>query len=331
MTTRSLPHQLLAIVLCSFVAATAVAAEQPVDSPARIPPKVNFAPGPEYADQVRMFQGIPGVERAPNGRLWATWYGGGVTEDRHNYILLTTSADDGHTWSAIKLVIDPDRDGPVRAFDPCLWHDPQGRLWLFWAQRARGSAELMGMNTSDPGSENPTWTEPRWIATGVMMNKPTVLTDGAWLLPLAIWHDNHSSRVVRSTDHGATWAVLGAAGVPKASERNCDEHMIVQRKDGSLWMLVRTMYGIGESTSSDGGKTWTDVTRSSITHPTTRFFIRRLRSGRLLLVKHSPPNKARVRSHLTALSLRRRRQNLPRWTPARRAFARVLSRCGRKP
>jgi hypothetical protein len=27
-------------------------------------------------------------------------------------------------------VIDP--SGPVRAYDPCLWHDPRGRLCLFW-------------------------------------------------------------------------------------------------------------------------------------------------------------------------------------------------------
>ena len=37
------------------------------------PPPVNLTPGAEYADGVRMFQGIPGIERAQNGRLWATW------------------------------------------------------------------------------------------------------------------------------------------------------------------------------------------------------------------------------------------------------------------
>ena len=23
----------------------------------------------------------------------------------------------------------------MRAFDPCLWHDPQERLWFFWSQK----------------------------------------------------------------------------------------------------------------------------------------------------------------------------------------------------
>jgi hypothetical protein len=50
------------------------------------PPPIKTTPGPEYADSLRAFQGIPGIERAANGRLWATWYGGGKGEDRHNFI-----------------------------------------------------------------------------------------------------------------------------------------------------------------------------------------------------------------------------------------------------
>ncbi len=34
-------------------------------------------PGYEYADDQRMFQGIPGLAISPGGRLWATWYTGG--------------------------------------------------------------------------------------------------------------------------------------------------------------------------------------------------------------------------------------------------------------
>ena len=76
--------------------------------------------------------------------------------------------------------------------------------------------------------------------------------------------------------------------------------MLVERRDASLWMLVRTKCGIGESVSSDGGRTWSEGRPSAIKHvPTARFFIRRLRSGRLLLVKHNPPN-GKSRSHLTA-------------------------------
>ena len=273
----------------------------------------NFSPGSEYADSARMFQGIPGIERAANGRLWATWYGGGVTEDDHNYILLYTSGDDGASWQRV-LVLDPDGSGPVRAFDPCLWHDPTGKLWLFWAQetsiasnKSRTSSSF-AITTPDAGRASASWSAPRAVAPGVMMNKPTVLADGRWLLPMASWFTEGSARVVVSTDGGGTFAPLGAANVPDPKQRNADEHMVIERKDGSLWMLVRGKFmvgdgvttGIGESISTDGGRTWSAVTPSSIPHPVSRFFVRKLASGRVLLVRHDPPNAGKTRSHLSA-------------------------------
>jgi hypothetical protein len=63
--------------------------------------------------------------------------------------------------------------------------------------------------------------------------------------------------------------------------------MLIEREDGSLWMLARTAKGIMQTTSSDGGRTWAEPTEpSGIRQPNARFHIRRLASGRLLLVKH---------------------------------------------
>jgi hypothetical protein len=88
--------------------------------------------------------------------------------------------------------------------------------------------------------------------------------------------------------------------------------MIVELKDGRLWMLVRTFYGIGQSFSSDQGRTWTPGENSGLGGPNSRFFIRRLSSGNLILVNHADtsPEMAvklyidgktwRNRSHLTA-------------------------------
>ena len=70
-------------------------------------PSINTQPGPEYADGTRAFQGIPGIQRAANGRLWALWYAGGQGEGGANYVLLVGSGDDGRTWSGPRLVIDP--------------------------------------------------------------------------------------------------------------------------------------------------------------------------------------------------------------------------------
>ena len=267
-------------------------------------PPVVILPGSEYADDSRKWQGIPGIERARSGRLWATWYGGGIREDRHNYILLVTSGDGGSEWSDIQLVIDPDGDGPVRASDPCLWHDPDGRLWLFWTQGYEKHTDERGgvwaITARQSGADKPEWSEPVRLCDGVMLNKPTVLSSGEWLLPVARWWREGSARVYSSSDQGFTWHFLGQSTVPAVKDRAADEHMIVERDDGTLWMLIRTNYGIGESISPDRGRTWSPVSPSQIEHPTARFFVRRLQSGNLLLVKHGPINERIGRSHLTA-------------------------------
>lgn len=267
-------------------------------------PQIVVDPGLEYADPIRRFQGIPGLERSSSGRLWATWYGGtGTTEDHLNYVLLATSADNGSSWSAPCLIVDPDGEGPTRAYDPVLWHDPSGRLWLFWAQgyakHTDDTAGVWAITTQDSGAPSPVWSAPRRLCDGIMMNKPIVTSSGQWLIPAARWRAETSCVVFASTDQGDSWNRLGGACVPEP-ERSCDEHMLVQRHNDSLWMLVRTKYGIGASQSTDGGVNWSEVAPTALAHPETRFFIRRLDSGRLLLVKHGPLTERTKRSHLTA-------------------------------
>ena len=90
------------------------------------------------------------------------------------------------------------------------------------------------------------------FAEGCTLNKPTVLKDGAWLLPVSDWHQK-TCRVFESTDEGATWKQRGSLQFP---DWEFDEHMMVELKDGRLWMLARTDGQPHESFSTDGGKTW---------------------------------------------------------------------------
>jgi predicted neuraminidase len=274
------------------------------DAPSLQPP---LHLGPPRADQAvtnRAFTGIPSMAVAPKGRLWATWYAG-VTpgEDLNNYVVLSTSGDDGKTWNEV-LVVDPDAAGPVRSFDPELWVSPDRRLFFFWAQMEKGRRDaqlgVWCIETSEPDAAQPTWSQPRRIGDGVMMCKPLALASGEWVLPISKWkeHDN-SAQMIVSADQGKTWSLRGGCNVPK-DVRQFDEHMFVERKDGSLWLLVRTTYGIGESVSTDHGKTWPELIPSSILHTPSRFFISRLASGNLLLVKHGPLDTRTSRSHLTA-------------------------------
>jgi hypothetical protein len=287
---------------------------QPPDA-ALDPVAPNLSPGPEYHTQTRLWQGIPSLERTLDGSFWATWYTGGKTEDPDNYSLIMHSADEGATWSEPVLVVDP--PGMVRAFDPTLWTDPLGRLWFFWAQSYElfdGRVGVWMIHCEDPAAASPEWCDPCRLCNGIMLNKPTVLSTGEWLFPTALWapsswlpdtadpFSRHAdlaterySSVYITRDQGETFEVLGHADVPK---RVFDEHMIVERRDGSLWMLVRTLHGIGESVSTDRGHTWSPGRDSGLGGPCSRFFIRRLQSGRLLLINH---HEFSGRNNLTAL------------------------------
>jgi BNR repeat-like domain len=151
-----------------------------------------------------------------------------------------------------------------------------------------------------PNAGQPKWSQPRRISDGVMMCKPLTLSTGEWILPISTWREhNDSAQMVASADRGKTWTVRGGCNVP-VDARQFDEHMFIERRDQSIWLLVRTRYGIGESVSTDRGKTWPELKPSAIPHTTSRFFIRRLASGNLLLVKHGPFDRKTGRSHLMA-------------------------------
>jgi uncharacterized protein (TIGR02145 family) len=269
----------------------------------------------QYSSNRRMFQGIPGIERAPNGRLWVSRFSGSTGEGAsNNYGMLITSDDDGATWSDLKVVVDVP-GSRVRICDPCLWIDPAGRMWFFWCQAYSPWVHcgVWAMVTEDPGAANPKWSEPRRLCEGVMLNKPTVLSDGDWLFPVNVKKDLSEYHweagkepptniaVMATGDQGSTFIRRGAAPVaPEDSRHTFSEPMIVELSNGELWMPVRASYGLGETRSSDQGKTWSPIQRAAIEHTGSRFFVRKLRSGRLLLVKHGPLNQRTHRELLTA-------------------------------
>lgn len=248
-----------------------------------------------YYSTKRVWQGIPSIERTKNKRLFASFYSGKTKETMGNYCMLIRSDDDGANWTEPICVAYAGETS--RCFDSCLWIDPLGRLWFVWAVMPEFAT--YAAICDNPDEDVMKWNEPIRIGDGIMMNKPIVTTDNEWLFPLTVWSDrvikclgsifdnpsitDRKAFVYKSLDHGATFEKIGGVDMP---ERSFDEHMLLELDYGNLMMLVRTDYGIGESFSYDGGHTWTPGQKSQLTGPDTRFFIRRLKSGRVLLVNH---------------------------------------------
>lgn len=280
----------------------------PPDMALKVPRIIKNPLAEEYRDGNRKWQGIPGIECTPGGRLWATWYSGSRGEDEYNWVLLYTSGDSGQTWSGPAVAIDP--AGYVRAFDPVLWTDPHGRLWVFWNQSYHiydGRAGVWAMYTGNPEDENPDWSTPVRIANGVAMNKPVVLADGDWLLPVSVWRNlsamfnmgiETGANVYLSNNDGDNWRYFG--GVKNYEHpAEYEENMVIELLDGSLRMYIRTTGGIETATSCDGGVTWSNSIDAGLSRTVSRFHVRRLSSGNLLLVYHGKGSDSK-RSYLTA-------------------------------
>lgn len=243
-----------------------------------------------YRKEQRIWQGIPGIERTTGGRLFITWYSGGITEQLGNYCILAESHDDGASFSEPIAIIE--NGDASRCFDPCLWLDPKGRLW--WSCAVAPENIVIAYRTDCPDADQLVWEGPFTLGAEVMMNKPIVQRDGDWLLPISVWAEemnlvtpsdaaDRRPFVYRSKDNGKSFERLGG---PTVENKSFDEHMVVQKHDGTLWMLIRTKYGIAESTSCDGGLNWTSAKDSGIAGPDSRFHLRVLKSGAWLLVNH---------------------------------------------
>jgi len=265
-------------------------------------PSVIVNPDAKFQDNARSGAMIIGMDRTPQGRIWGCWTGTGDKKD--GYFLLATSEDGGTTWSKPRLAIGARTTREQRlhgALVGNLWTDPKGRLWLFFDQQIgdpQGRITNWFIRCDDPDAVEPIWSSPVQFAEGCTLNKPTVLDNGDWLLPVSDWQ-NKTARVFASTDEGGLWSHRSSLQFP---DWEFDEHMMVQLKDGRLWMLARTKGQPYEAFSSDNGRTWSEPRQAAtVQNINARFFLRRLKSGQILLVKNGSPNERLTkRSHMSA-------------------------------
>jgi predicted neuraminidase len=265
----------------------------------------------------RSWQGIPGLERTAKGRVLVSWFTGGAKEPAtENTVVLTYSDDGGKTFTTPEAMALPKSDGG-RTFDPCLWIDPGGRLWYIFNRGTKDAAirDVHARIADDPDA-TPLVFGPEFrigfdgVDSAFRLNKPVALSTGEWLMPVTFAHhplhdwktdpkgwsqESTLQGVAISTDQGKSWKLRGGISSPPFAL----EGMIVELKDHRLWMLSRSnpVGYLWQSYSTNRGNSWGDGKASAIPGPGSRFFVRRLASGNLLMVNH---HKYKGRSHLTA-------------------------------
>lgn len=285
-----------------------------------IPPVINTRPLPGYDYDRLDYAMMLGIERTPGGRLWALWVAG--EDGPKAFMVAATSDDDGETWSKPRLVVNshiPDFPVSTSVIVGNFWTDPQGRLWFFFDQTINhydGRQGLWASVCDNPDADDPAWTAPVRLWHGAVLNKPTVMANGEWWLPVEFpaigalppmrgVHDAldplRGANVLVSADQGRSWSLRGRV---RFAQPCWDEHMFVELQDGRVWMVARVRdraNGVMQSFSSDGGRTWIEPDRPTFAHPGARFHLRRLASGRILLIKHGETIDAHEgRSKITA-------------------------------
>lgn len=321
---------LLLLLLLPVIASGSVSkSDVPDRRDTLLPPDVYTSPVPErYLDQNRMFVCGPGITISRGGRLWVTFKTGDINEDEDNCAIVVTSGDRGETWSKPVLVVDI--DGPVRINDPGIWTDPNGNVTLMWGQVYGfwdGRGGYWTMSAENGEDEHTVWSKPVRLSDGYTKNKPFITRDGKWFYLIEHFGPNnrrgrfaagaameaqysyflpqlHHSNVFISQDGGRSLSFLSQAKNPP-HEQTFQEHMIVEKRDGTLWMLGRARYGIGEAFSRDGGLTWTELAPAKgIQGPASRTFFKRLKSGNILLIKNGfeidqPSRRTRLTAFLS--------------------------------
>lgn len=262
----------------------------------------------KYDEDIRMFQGCPTVAVTEGGRIYLGWYAGGTGEPHmENYNLLIYSDDSGSTWSKPIIVIPSSYENHIHAWDIQLFTDPRGALHIAWVQNntykfrgeepekeefqpivVRDGWVFPDMQHSEweivcenPDADVPVFGAPRFLFHGFLRCKPTFLKNGDWIYCA---YDQLTDRYgyYISKDCGKTFTHF--YGAEKISTY-FDETMVYQLNDGKVKMFARTQLGeLAETVSDDNGKSWSKAVISGIVCADTRFFVRKLPSGRVLLV-----------------------------------------------
>jgi hypothetical protein len=212
-----------------------------------------------------------------DGRLALAWVSGGIR------LSLSFSKDAGVTWDAPRNI---DRGLPesTNSARPNLVQCAEGALCLTFYGWERFDAKnpaacvnnLYATRSADGGA---TWSAPCCIFKGyVGMPQGSCRTSkGRLIVPLCIYTDvrRYSGLCMLSDDGGETWKQGARVEIPDEKQapttrplsvnisRGAIEPTVAERRDGSLLMIIRTIFGaMYECESIDGGETWSTPMRS---------------------------------------------------------------------
>lgn len=259
---------------------------------------------PAYAQ--RKFQGIPSIARS-GARFWAVWYGGGKTEEPGNFAVLAYSDDQCRTWTEYGYLTFPG-DPTRRVYDPQVWTDPAGTLWVLFAASGGskvhdGTEGAWAITASQPATA-PQWSKAFRLSYYGIPMRPAQIGDKVYL-PIDYWSraarpplypELTGKRIFRLDYRQRQVHYLSTLGT-SIQTPGVDETNLAQLRNGDILAAYRTSGATEYSISRDGGLTWTPSAIWSALgpNPASRIALTNSPSGRLVVAY----NNAASRSALT--------------------------------
>jgi predicted neuraminidase len=224
-----------------------------------------------------------------SGHLVAAWFGGS-REGRDDVVIwVSRKVDD--KWSDPVEVADGVQyhrpDGSVHrhpCWNPVLFQPTTGPLLLFY-KVGPNPREWWGMlmRSHDGGQ---TWSHPCRLPEdilGPVKNKPVELSDGTILAASSTEHQGWRVHFEWTEDEGRNW--YRTESVNNAEKFNAIQPSILFLKGEKLLALGRTREGkVFQVASGDEGRSWGEMTASTLPNPNSGIDAVTLDSGRHLIV-----------------------------------------------
>lgn len=251
------------------------------------------------------------IIRLNDGRLFLAYshFYGGHADNSPAYIAGRYSDDMGETWTDDVEVIP--NEGKENVMSVCFLRLLSGKLALFYVIKNSLSDCKLHMRISE--NEGKTFGERVCAITEdgyfVINNDRVVqLSSGRLIVPASLhpviegkWSSRGIARCFISDDEGRTWRRSESVLEPPAQGKSgLQEPGVVQIKDGSLLMWIRTDLGCQfTSHSLDEGETWSDAIPSDIKSPCSPASIKRIPdTGDLVIVWNDHSGKHPYRKGL---------------------------------
>lgn len=230
------------------------------------------------------------IVETSEGEFLAAWFGG--SHEGASDVAIWTARLSGGKWSPpSRVTFEPG----VPSWNPVLFRGKDNRIWLFYKFGPSPGTWTGAYKISSDNGMN--WSDPVRLPAGMLgpiKDKPIQLVNGDIVAGTSVEsYQSWSGWIERSTDEGKTWTKHGPIVIPGAPY-GLIQPTLVELRPNVLRLFARSRQGfIYKADSSDGGRTWTAASPTSLPNPNSGIDCVRLKDGRILMVyNHSSHDRS---------------------------------------